>query len=467
LSEDKQGHELATRSERRKMGKALRERVPRASHGEWSPQPDRPDPISLLQAQDEGRLQHLLPIKYGRMLASPFAFLRGSTAVMAADLAMTPVTGLHAQLCGDAHMSNFGVFATPERKLAFDVNDFDETYSGPWEWDLKRLAASAVVAGRENGFKEKTNRKLAVAVAETYRWAMERFSEMPTLDVWYYQVDVADVLKVFEPSSKQARKGARKMVKKARSRTQAQTLEKLTQVVDGRRRIVSDPPLLVPVSQLLSQEEKEQITRQDVEKTWLEYLGSLPPDRRQLLSRFQLLDGALRVGGVGSVGTRCIILLLEGGGHDDAIILQQKETGPSVLEPYLAPSTYASHAQRVVHGQRMMQAASDIFLGWHQGSLTGSYYYWRQLKDMKGSFEVAASDSAGFKTYLTVCSVCLARAHARTGDTAAIRGYLGGNDSFAQAIADFSVAYADQTERDHQALVDAVRSGRIAAETGI
>ncbi len=467
MSDNKQQYEVATRSERRKMGKALRERAPRGSHGDWSPQPDRPDPISLLQAQDEGRLQHLLPIKYGRMLASPFAFLRGSAAVMAADLAMTPATGLHAQLCGDAHLSNFGVFATPERKLVFDINDFDETYPGPWEWDLKRLGASAVVAGRENGFKEKTNRKLAMAVAETYRRAMERFSEMPTLNVWYYHVDEADVLKVFDSSSKRAKKGARKMMKKAHSRTQAQTLEKLTEMVDGRRRILNDPPLLVRLSEMLSEEEKAQVTEQDVEKLWLEYLDSLPEERRQLLSRFRMRDGALRVGGVGSVGSRCSIILLEGGGQDDAIILQQKEAGPSVLEPYLAPSTYASHAQRVVQGQRLMQATSDIFLGWTQGSRTGSHYYWRQLKDMKGSLDVAALDKTGLRTYLAVCSICLARAHARTGDTAAVRGYLGGNDSFAQAIADFSVAYADQAERDYQALVDAVKSSRIAAETGI
>jgi uncharacterized protein (DUF2252 family) len=467
MSENQQKTVMATRSERKKMGKGLRERAPRSSHGDWAPAPDRPDPISLLQAQDEGRLEHLLPIKYGRMLASPFAFLRGSAAVMAADLALAPATGLHTQLCGDAHLSNFGVFATPERKLVFDINDFDETYPGPWEWDLKRLAASAVVAGRENGLKDKTSRKLTVAMAETYRWAMARFSEVPTLDVWYYHVDEADVLKVFEASSKRARKSAQKMVKKAHSRTQEQTLEKLTQVVDGRRRIVSDPPLLVPFSEYLSQEEKDQITEQDVENTWLEYLDSLPPDRRQLLSRFRLVDGALRVGGVGSVGTRCGILLFEGGGQDDAIILQQKETGPSVLEPYLAPSTYANDAERVVQGQRLMQAASDIFLGWHQGWVTGSHYYWRQLKDMKGSFEVAALDETGFRTYVAVCSICLARAHARTGDAAAIRGYLGGNDSFAQAIGDFSVAYADQTERDFQALVDAVKSGRVEAETGI
>jgi uncharacterized protein (DUF2252 family) len=431
------------------------------------PSPDRPDPIDLLQAQDEGRLQHLLPIKYGRMVASPFAFLRGSAAVMAADLASTPVTGLQAQLCGDAHLSNFGVFATPERSLVFDINDFDETYPGPWEWDLKRLAASAVVAGRENGFADAVNRKLAVAVSKAYRWAIRHLAQMPNLDVWYYHVEADAVLEILERSSKKAKKSARKMVKKARTRTHAQTLEKLTEVVDGRRTILNDPPLLVPLSEMVSEEERAQITEQDVEKAWLGYLYSLPEERRLLLSRFRIADGALRVGGVGSVGTRCTILLLEGGAPDDALMLQQKEAGTSVLEPYVTRRDYASQAKRVVVGQRLMQAASDIFLGWHEGSLTGTQYYWRQLKDMKGSVDVATLDGAGLETYLAVCSACLARAHARTGDAAGIAGYVGKKNALDKAIADFAVAYADQTERDHQALVDAVESGKVVAEPGI
>jgi uncharacterized protein (DUF2252 family) len=462
------GHDtITTRSERREKGKALRQQAPRSSHGTWVPSPDRPDPIGLLQAQDEGRLEHLLPIKYGRMVESPFAFLRGSAAVMAADLASTPVTGLQAQLCGDAHLSNFGVFATPERKLVFDINDFDETYLGPWEWDLKRLAASAVVAGRENGFADEVNRKLAVAVSKAYRWAIRHLAEMPTLDVWYYHVEADQVLEVLEQSSKKAKKSARKMVKKARRRTQVQTLEKLTEVVDGRRRILNDPPLLVRLSEMVGEEERTQITEQDIEKLWMDYLQSLPEERRLLLSRYRIADGALRVGGVGSVGTRCTILLLEGGTEDDALILQQKEAGTSVLEPYVPKRDYASQAKRVVTGQRLMQATSDIFLGWHEGSLTGTQYYWRQLKDMKGSVDVATLDEAGLKTYLAVCSACLARAHARTGDAAGIAGYVGKKNALDRAIADFAVAYADQTERDHQALVEAIASGRIVAETGI
>ena len=458
---------LVMRSERREEGKVLRKQVPRSSHGGWVPSPDRPDPIDLLQAQDEGRLEHLLPIKYGRMVESPFAFLRGSAAVMAADLASTPATGLQAQLCGDAHLSNFGVFATPERKLVFDINDFDETYPGPWEWDLKRLAASAVVAGRENGFADEENRKLAKAVSKAYRWAIRHLAEMPTLDVWYYHVEADQVLEVLEQSSKKAKKSARKMVKKARRRTQVQTLEKLTEVVDGRRRILNDPPLLVRLSEMVSEEERAQITEQDIEKLWMDYLDSLPEERRLLLSRFRIADGALRVGGVGSVGTRCTILLLEGGAEDDALILQQKEAGTSVLEPYVAKRDHASEAQRVVVGQRLMQAASDIFLGWNEGLLTGTEYYWRQLKDMKGSVNVATLDEAGLETYLAVCSACLARAHARTGDAAGIAGYVGKKKTLDRAIADFAIAYADQTERDHQVLEEAVASGRIVAETGI
>jgi uncharacterized protein (DUF2252 family) len=461
------GFETSNRKERRKIGKTRREDVPLKSHGGWMPATDRPDPISLLQAQDDGRLQHLLPIKYGRMVTSPFAFLRGSAAVMASDLANTPVSRFEVLLCGDAHLSNFGVFATPERKMVFDLNDFDEAYPGPWEWDLKRLAASAVIAGRQNGFKGKDNRKLARLVAQVYREAMDRFAKLTLLDMWYYHIEVDKVLALFERYSQKGAKSTKKMLKKAHTKTQAATLEKLTEILDGRRKIINDPPLLVRLRNLMTNEQKAQIEEQHIEQTWFDYLHSLPEDRRMLLSRFRMADSALRVGGVGSVGTRCAILLLEGSGQDDAIILQQKEAGPSVLEAYLPQRTYLSHAQRVVTSQRMMQAASDIFLGWHQSVLTDTQYYWRQLKDMKGSVDIAALDEAGLGTYLAVCSICLARAHARTGDSAGIAGYLGKSKAFDKAIGKFATAYADQTERDHQALVEAVKSGHIAAEMGI
>jgi uncharacterized protein (DUF2252 family) len=462
-----------SRSERRRAGKALRKQVPRSSHGDWAPAPDRPNPLSLLQAQDEGRLEHLLPIKYGRMVESPFAFLRGSAAVMAADLAATPVTGIEAVLCGDAHLSNFGVFATPERQLVFDINDFDETFPGPWEWDLKRLAASAVVAGRDNGFSEKVCRRMARAVGETYRKAMGQFAQMHALHVWYYHVDTDSVLAVFEKaSSRRAQKGAQKMMKKARSKTQKQTLDKLTHEGAGGRRIISDPPLLVPLREMtreaiVSEGELRLMTEEAIGATWRQYLDSLPDERRYLLQQFRMVDAALRVGGVGSVGTRCNIVLLEGGSGEDYLLLQLKEAGPSVLEQYLDRRGSMEHGERVVTGQRLMQAASDIFLGWHSSPISDRDYYWRQLKDMKGSADVAAMDEAGFETYVSLCSFCLARAHARTGEEASIRGYIGKNDAFAKAVAKFAVAYADQTERDHQDLVEAIEAGRVAAKTGV
>jgi uncharacterized protein (DUF2252 family) len=350
--------------ERRKKGKALRQEIPFDSHGKWIPAENRPDPISLLQAQDEGRIQNLLPIRYGRMLESPFAFLRGSAVVMASDLAGTPTTGIQAILCGGAHLSNFGVFASPERKLVFDINDFDEVYPGPWEWDLKRLAASAVVAGRENGFKEKKCQTLAVDLTRSYAAAMDKFSRAHTLDVWYYHVEADKVVEVFDKTSKRGKKRAAKLLKKARRKTHRQTMEKLTHFEDGRRRINSDPPLLVPIQEwglekYLSGDDLRKQTEQTVEDAWSQYLESLPDERRFLLQRYQIRDGALRVGGVGSVGTHCIILLLEGEAEDDALILQLKEAGPSVLESYLTTRRYKDHAHRVVTGQRLMQAVSD------------------------------------------------------------------------------------------------------------
>ncbi len=462
-----------SRPERKKIGKAIRQEVSFSSHGQWIPAADRPDPLSLLRIQDQGRLERLLPIKYGRMLTSPFTFYRGSAVVMAADLASTPVTGIEAVLCGDAHLSNFGVFATPERRMVFDVNDFDEAFKGPWEWDLKRLAASAVIAGRDNGFSEQNCRRLAADTTLAYGQAMNHFSKMPTLEQWYYHVHVDVVQEVFEQSSKKGRKSAAKMVKKAESRTHEQTLDKLTWIENGQRRIISDPPLLVPVrdkefEHYFNNEHAKKISEHGIEKSWREYLTSLPDERRYLLERFEIIDIALRVGGIGSVGTRCAIVLLKGGAEEDSLILQLKEAGPSVLEDFVnKKARYESHAQRVVTAQRVMQATSDIFLGWSKGSHTDLDFYWRQLKDMKGSANIAAMDEDALKTYLAVCSWCLARAHARTGDGIKIRGYLGKRGGFAEAIGDFAVAYADQTERDYEALVKAVKSGDIAAETGI
>ncbi len=458
---------MSSLKERREEGKALRKETPRRSRGSWEPAADRPDPIKLLQEQDKERIKHLIPIKYGRMAASPFAFLRGSAAVMAADLADTASSGLEVQLCGDAHLSNFGVFATPERKLVFDINDFDETHPGPWEWDLKRLAASAVVAGRENGLSDRVNGQMVKAITEKYGEFMKRLAKANTLDVWYFHVEVDAVQAAFKRTSKIGHKSTQKMISKARSKTQEQTLGKLTYVKEGRRRIISQPPLLVPLNKLLTEEQKDKLTISQIEQMWAQYLDSLPEERRRLLTRFRISDAALRVGGVGSVGTRCFIMVLEGGAEDDAIILQQKEAGSSVLEAYTSSSKYEGPAERVVQGQRLMQAASDIFLGWHKSALSGHSYYWRQLKDMKGSLDVADLDTAGFETYLKVCAVCLARAHGRTGDAAKISGYIGKGKPLVKSMVDFALAYADQTERDHRALVQAIESGQIKAETGI
>ncbi len=469
-----------TRAERAAAGRALRKTVPLDSHGDWSPADNRPDPLQLLQEQDETRLQVLLPIKYGRMVASPFAFLRGSAVVMASDLSKTSSTGLNVVLCGDAHLSNFGLFATPERELVFDINDFDETFPGPWEWDLKRLAASAVVAGRSNRFKGTYNRDLALEAARVYRDAMQQFSQMTTLDVWYFKVNAGLLQQVFQArASKQSRKATRKTIKKARQRTQEQTLSKMTAIgKNGKRYFVSQPPLVVPFREDafkqfagagaidLSTLDPATIEK-SVKENWNGYLSSLPDDRRFLLARFRLADAALRVGGVGSVGTRCYIVLLRGGAADDALILQLKEAGASSLAHFLAKDPYANHAERVVTGQRLMQASSDAFLGWHTSSLSDVQYYWRQLKDMKGSFDIGTLDESGLKTYVQICASCLARAHARTGDPASISGYIGKSDAFPTAISSFAVAYADQTEKDWQALAQAVKDGRITATTGV
>jgi uncharacterized protein (DUF2252 family) len=324
-----------------------------------------------------------------------------------------------------------------------------------------------VVAGRENGFDDEVNRELTRAAVASYGRAMGALAQLRTLDVWYYQVEAGRVLKAFERSSKKASKSARKMVKKARGRTHEQTLEKLTQMVRGQRRIISDPPILVPFDELFSQDENPKVSKQDVESMWFRYLESLPKERRLLLSRFRISDAALRVGGVGSVGTRCTILLLQGDAEDDALLLQQKEAGPSALEPYVRPHAYSNPAERVVVGQRLIQAASDMFLGWHESDVWGGHSYWRQLKDMKGSIDAGDLDQEGMETYLKVCGACLARAHARTGDGAAISGYIGKKKAFEKAVGEFAVAYADQTDRDHKALVDAVNSGRVAAQAGI
>jgi len=457
------------RKERKQLGKALRQDVPFSSHANWTPSNDRFDPVDLIQAQDEGRLKQYLPIKYGRMLESPFTFFRGSAMLMAADLAGTQDTGIHVSLCGDAHLSNFGIFATPERRLVFDINDFDEVYPGPWEWDLKRLAASAVIAGRNNGFRGRECRRLAATVAKSYGWAMAYFAKIPTMDLWYYHIKADELLDSLIKASKQGEKSARKIVKKARTHTHEQTLEKLTTMEGNQRRIISDPPLLVPLvdmnlKNIIGETELEKISKKVVKHAWAGYLNSLPDERRYLLQRFEIVDVAFRVGGIGSVGTRCLLVLLNGGAKNDYLFLQLKEARTSVLAPYLAAQDYEGQAQRVVTGQHLMQATSDIFLGWHRSQFTGYEFYWRQFKDMKGSANVANLNVNSMQAYLAVCALCLARAHARTGDEVKINGYLGRKGEFYKSIADFAVTYADQNRRDYEAMVTAKHDGRIQAQ---
>jgi Uncharacterized protein conserved in bacteria (DUF2252) len=463
--------------ERAKLGKEARVRVPRSSQAEFFPGADRPDPVSLLERQAMTRVAELVPIRYGRMLVSPFTFFRGAALVMASDLSTTPRSGLSVQICGDAHLSNFGLFASPERAMMFDVNDFDETLPGPWEWDLKRLAASAVIAARDREFTEKEARRAALSVGAVYRQEMTRLAGMSTLDVWYSSIDVdallADLQATAGTSGSKAdkRMAARtaKTIAKARTRDSLQALDKLTQVVDGQRRIVSDPPLVVPIEELFPQLARDDLLDQ-LHLLLRKYRQSLQTDRRHLLEEFQLTQVARKVVGVGSVGTRAWILLLVGPVNSDPLFLQAKEAEASVYEEFVGKSTYANHGQRVVAGQHLMQAASDIFLGYER--VTGSDgvtrdFYLRQLRDWKGSFDVEESIPQGLAKYVGVCAQALARAHARSGDRIAIASYLGSGDSFDQALATFAETYADQNERDYEALRQAAASGRITVESGL
>src|SRR5215216_1748244 len=444
--------------QRHERGRAARQVVPRGGHAQWAPMSYRPDPIELLEAQARDRIPELLPIRYGRMMASPFAFLRGSAIVMANDLASTPKSGIQAQLCGDAHLLNFGAYASPERTLLFDLNDFDETLAGPWEWDIKRLAASFVVAGRDNGFDAADCHAAAQAVTASYRQRMGELSEMGELEVWYSRIGEAEIQGLLSSAraGKKTTKKLSKNVQKARGRDSLQALSKLTTVVDGRRRIIDDPPLLVRIP------EGDEI-RAQVYAILESYKRTLQEDRRHLLDRYRFVDAARKVVGVGSVGTRAYVVLLEGRDQDDPLFLQVKEAGPSILESYVESNTYEHHGHRVVAGQRLMQAASDIFLGWFRGT-AGRDFYWRQLKDMKGSANVEGMTPDELVIYAGLCGWTLARAHARSGDRVSIAAYLGKSERFDGAIADFAEAYADQTERDHAALCAAVKSGRVATD---
>ncbi|MFG2118426.1 DUF2252 domain-containing protein [Streptomyces sp. NPDC048710] len=444
-----------TPEDRARRGKEARKHAPRSAHALWLPSADRRDPVAVLERQGRDRLPELLPIRYGRMAGSPLAFLRGAAAVMTADLAGQPHTGLTVQLCGDAHLLNFGLYASPERSLLFDLNDFDETHPGPFEWDVKRLAASVAVAARENGHTKAGERAAARAAAAGYRTAIRRMAGLGELAVWYEQVDAESLLPLVR--SARRRRRLESTLTRARRRTSLQALGSLTEVVDGRRRIIHDPPLLEPAGAP---------DMASLRKIFCDYRSTLAEERRHLLDRYRFVDAARKVVGVGSVGMRCFIVLLAGRDADDPLFLQIKEARASVLEEHLPSGPYVHPGLRVVAGQRLLQSATDIFLGWMSGP-QGRSFYWRQLRDMKGSAEVAGLDPAGLLAYARLCGTTLARAHARSGDRIAIAAYLGSADTFDHAVADFAVSYADRTAADHATLGAAIAAGVVPAEPGV
>jgi uncharacterized protein (DUF2252 family) len=462
---------MSTAVESAAEGKAARSAARRSSHAGWSAPEDRADPVAILAAQAEARVPDLVPIRYGRMAASPFAFFRGAAAVMAADLARTPVSGLRVQACGDAHLSNFGAFAAPDRRLVFDLNDFDETLPGPWEWDLKRLAASFAIAARERGFKRRHCEAAVLRAARSYREAMREFASLGNLDVWYSRLDVEEAIAEAAQAESTA-VGAdevarlRRGMEKAQSKDSLRALERLTEVRDGEIRFRSEPPILVPGEQLVAAADGRPIMEM-LKSVVAAYRESLGPEMRVLFDGYEFREIARKVVGVGSVGTRAWVILLSGPGERDPLFLQAKEAEASVLETHAGASQWPNHGQRVVEGQRLMQAASDIFLGWCRTvGLDGRErdFYVRQLWDWKRSADVERLSAPGLEVYARICGWTLARAHARSGDRFAIAAYLGGGDGFDRAICSFAADYAEQNLRDHQALLDAIASGRVTAE---
>ena len=453
-------------------GKAARHVARRSAHGRWEPSAARPDPVALLEEQAASRVPELVPIRYGRMLVSPFTFYRGAALLMASDLSDTPDSGITVQCCGDAHLSNFGVFGSPERQL---MHDFDETLPGPWEWDVKRLAASFEVAGRDRGFSRSDRHAVVVACARAYREGMRSAAKLGTLDVWYSHMEIGRMLEWIRTEDQDERLGKKEArqavmdVSKARTRDSLRAFRKLTRPVDGRIRFVKDPPLIVPIEDLVLSEKVRHQTERSLRKLIKKYRRTLA-DEHHPLEEFRYVHMARKVVGVGSVGTRAWVFLMMGVDEGDPLILQAKEAQPSVLERFAGTSAYDNHGQRVVVGQRLMQTASDIFLGWQRAKdIDGQTrdYYIRQLHDWKGSAHVDTLRVHGATRYARMCGATLARAHARSGDWIAIAAYLGKGDRFDEAVAEFSAAYADQNERDYEALVRAVRSGRVSAQTGL
>jgi uncharacterized protein (DUF2252 family) len=464
-----------TAAERVARGRAARKKAPRSSHGRWEPAPDRPDPIALLEEQAESRVPELVPIRYGRMLVSPFTFYRGAALIMAADLAGTPVTGVTVQLCGDAHLSNFGLFGTPERQMLFDINDFDETLPGPWEWDVKRLAASFEIMGRDRGFARADRRAVVMAGIREYRDRMRRAAGMRSLEAWYEHLEAGMLLKLVRKEIRVKRVGkgegraVEEMVAKARTRDSTRVFAKRADEVGGELRIVADPPVIIPIEDLVKPGSEWENPTPLIKKLLSSYRRTLGRQSHPL-EEYRYIHGAYKMVGVGSVGTRCYIMLMLGRDQNDPLFLQVKEAQASVLERFLGKSAYPNHGERVVAGQRLMQAATDIFLGWQtikgMDGVTRDYYV-RQFHDWKGSADVDTLLAPGATLYSRICGATLARAHARWGDRIAIAAYLGKGDAFDQAIADFSTAYADQNERDYEAYTAAVDSGRLVARTGV
>jgi uncharacterized protein (DUF2252 family) len=457
--------------EREQVGAEAAQALPPGAHGEWEPCADRPDPVGLLEDQNATRDPDLVPVRHGRMSVSAFTFFRGAALIMAEDLARAPASGLTVQLCGDAHLSNFGVFGSPERRLVFDVNDFDETLPGPFEYDVKRLAASFAVAAKHNGFSKQDRAAVVRTAVRGYRETVTAFAGMRTLDIWYARRSEDELRRAARAMGKGA-KGAKALeraernLEKARRRDSLQALSKLAEVVDGEYRIVSRPPTVMRLHDLAatygrSMEEADELVRQ----AFAAYRASLSDDRQSLLERFRVVDVARKVVGVGSVGTRAFIVLLQGRDLDDALFLQAKEAGRSVLEGHLPPSRYDCSGERVVQGQRLMQSVSDIFLGWSEGGPTGRDYYFRQLRDMKGSALVESMAPRAMTFYADVCGWTLARAHARSGDAVAIAGYLGDGDEFDEAMVRFAARYEKQNRRDFEAFLAAIDSGRLEART--
>lgn len=470
MSENKPtGHDMRHRTpkERVALGKAARSAAPRSAHAEFTPSPKRQDPVEVIEAQSAKRVRELVPIRYGRMSESPFRFYRGAAAIMAADLADTPCSGIRAQLCGDAHMLNFRLLASPERRLMFDINDFDETLPGPWEWDVKRLSASLVIAGRANGFNSKERASVVQAAVRSYRERMRAFAGLGNLEVWYTRFEADKMQKEFAPelSDKDRLRWAQTR-KKAHAHDTLQAFDKLTRVVDGKRLITPDPPLLVRLEDLRPQGEPGALEK-EIGRLIKRYGRSLQSDRRFLLESYAVADIARKVVGVGSVGTRCWIVLLLGKDDEDPLFLQAKEADESVLAPYAGASAFRTQGERVVAGQRLMQATSDIFLGWERAQgIDGRRrdFYVRQLRDWKGIAVAENMNPTRMALFGQLCGATLARAHARSGDRIAIAAYLGSGDAFERALATFAELYADQNEKDHQALVDAIKAGRVPAE---